>query len=387
MMRRTVTGIILLGLLSLACTKNQNTLKLFLQKVQTEHVPAQKKQLVEAFIHNHSWPYVQGSEACFIFQDSLRDSVALSGDMNSWKPDSVRMHRITGTDYFYVTQTFPLDARIEYKFVSGKNNVLDPLNPVTAAGGFGSNSVLRMPEYVFPKWILANRNSEITVPDTLQFKSRLLKNSRTIFVYSHPGASQNSPLILFNDGGDYLKFGSASIVLDNLIADGKIPPVHALFVNPINRMQEYWLNDAYLNMLFTELLPQIKQQYGWHPALTGMGGVSLGGVISLYALKQYNRQLDFVFSQSGALWIEKEKIISVLKQLPKANKSFPRMWFDYGSFEGMESVHQKLENILQEKQIPYGKNIYHEGHNWANWRAHLDRVLTFCLQRKSSDER
>jgi len=377
----------LVGLLSLACTKNQNKLEVFLQKVQKESSSVQKKQLTETFIHSHSWPYVQDSEACFIFQDSLQDSVALSGDMNGWKPDSIRMHNIKGTDYFYVTQTFSTDARIEYKFVTGKNYVLDPLNPVTAAGGFGSNSVLRMPEYVFPKWILANRNSELTVPDTLPFKSRLLKNSRTVFVYSHAGASKNSPLILFNDGGDYLRFGSASIILDNLIAAGKIPPVHALFVNPVNRMHEYWLNDAYLNMVFTELLPQIKKQYSWEPKSTGMGGVSLGGVTALYALQKYSQQLNFVFSQSGALWIEKEKIIDNLQALQPVKGKFPLVWFDFGSFEGMGAVHQKLENLLQEKQVQYGKNIYHEGHNWANWRAHLDRVLTFCLQRKSSDER
>jgi enterochelin esterase family protein len=381
-MRYFITGIIFVLLMSPACSKKESQLERFLHNVQKESSSVQKKQVVEEFIHSHTWPYVQGNEVCFMFRDSLHDSVALAGDMNGWKPDSIRMCKIKGTDYFYVIQNFPADARLEYKFVRGKEYVPDPLNPVTSTGGFGINSVLRMPEYVFPKWILANRNSEITVPDTIQFKSRLLKNSRMVFIYSHAAASKNSPLILFNDGGDYLTYGSASIVLDNLVAAGRIPPVHAVFINPVNRMREYWLNDAYLNMVFMELLPQIKQRYGWMPESTGLGGVSLGGVTALYALKKHSSQLDFVFSQSGALWIEKEKIIHSIQQLTPVTQTFPRVWFDFGSFEGVETVHQKLELLLRQKQIPYGKQIYPEGHNWANWRAHLDRVLQFCLQKE-----
>ena len=307
--------------------------------------------------------------------------------MNGWRPDALPMHNIKGTDYVYITQKFPMDARIEYKFVRGNEYFTDPLNPFTASGGFGNNSVLCMPEYVFPKWILANRNSEITVPDTIQFKSRLLKNSRTVYIYSHARAAKNSPLILFNDGGDYLKYGSASVVLDNLIAAGRIPPVHALFVNPVNRMKEYGFNDAYLTMLFTELLPQITQKRNWNPASIGLGGVSMGGVTALYALRDFSSQLDFVFSQSGALWIEQENILDTIRQLKPVKGKFPRVWFDFGSFEGMGNVHRKLETLLKEKQVVYGKQMYHEGHNWANWRAHLDSALTFCLQKGNSNER
>ena len=57
----------------------------------------------------------------------------------------------TDTDLWYRKESFEPNARLDYKLViNGSRWILDPQNPNTIAGGFGSNSELAMPEYEQP---------------------------------------------------------------------------------------------------------------------------------------------------------------------------------------------------------------------------------------------
>lgn len=337
-----------------------------------------RSKIFNEFINQQAeFPLIEDSIVYFLFKDSLHQSAYLAGDMNSWKADSLPMQRLEGTAYFFIAQKFPRDARLEYKFVVDSQYVLDPLNKKRERGGHGYNSVFFMHGYRFPKETLLDRAKEISLVDTFSYAAAKKDTARKIFYYHHAQATAASPLIIFNDGQEYLELGAAAIVLDNLTGAKRIPPVNALFVNPLKRRKEYWLNDKYLSMVFSDLLPRVRSMYGLSPQAIGMGGVSLGGVISLYALKDYSYQLDFVFLQSGALQIDNEMILRVLTNVPAVKT---KVYYDYGTFEGMDAVHGRLTELLQQKNMIFSHNTYNEGHNWGNWRAHLAAALEYCLK-------
>jgi len=93
-------------------------------------------------------PFVEGTKANFIYIGSANSS-AVAGDFNSWDPNNSKMTKISGTNFFFRTETFELNARLDYKLVLNNSNwIQDPENLNQISGGFGPNSELAMPEYI-----------------------------------------------------------------------------------------------------------------------------------------------------------------------------------------------------------------------------------------------
>ena len=359
-----------------SCSQNTEGFQSFLQGI--DNSPAKDKQiLLDAYVKKHTWPQVEGEKVYFLVKDSLHKNIYLSGDMNSWTADSVALQNITGTAYHFVEQTYPRNSRLEYKFVADSLWLRDLLNPIVTQNSPTENSVLMMPGYRFPTETLLIKENRTSSLDTLLFTRGNSGIPRELYIYRHPAADPNSPFIIFNDGPDYLRFGQARIILDNLIAGKRIPAVNAVFIEPLNRMKEYCMDDSYLFLIFKNILPKIKREFPQINTKTvGIGGVSLGGLISVYALKDYASEIDFVFSQSGSFWIEEQKILNELKDLKKPL----RIYLDKGVFEKSQEPHINLAGLLTEKQIEHKYILHNEGHNWSNWRAHLSQALQYCLK-------
>ena len=376
--RKSISSAILLAagfLILISCSGEPKTFSDVLVKVQGKPV-AQAEIMIRDFCQRHDFPFTEDSVAYFLVENKTDSPAFVAGDFTQWRPDSIALKQIGKTHFYFAALKFPLNARLEYKFVIGKQWLLDPLNPFKEQGGYGENSVLMMPKYRFPREALLNPKLRISHLDTLIFKSRLLKNKRKIILYQHPKAKDKAPLLIFNDGSEYLRFARARIILDNLIGDNRIRPINVLFIDPVHRNKEYWLNDKYLRMVFRELLPFVLQRYGLHPDTLGFGGASLGGEIALYALKDYGKQLNFVFSQSGAVWIDNAKVLNVLQSIPEIKT---KIYASYGLFEGkgIQQGHQRLKSILKKKNVLFKLEKIPEGHNWGNWRGHLKDALIF----------
>ncbi len=324
-----------------------------------------------------SFPVIEDSVVYFLYRNAVDIPVFLTGDFNSWSGQGRPFLKIIGTDLYYNRQVFPIDARVEYKLIVGKEWQLDSLNANTSEGGYGLNSLVFMPDYRFPLETLRHRHQLYTVPDTMRYRVGG-KEYRT-YVYHHPSAGLESPLLIFNDGGDYIRFGQATVVLDNLTETQRIPPVNALFVDPVDRMKEYWINAPYLERLLEGVLPAVKEQNHWQPEKIYMGGVSLGGLTALYALKKYSSELDGIFSQSGSFWVDSLRIVDELKTADMTGKS---VFVSYGSFENQDKRQQAVINLLKQKKVRLKIRTIHDGHNWGNWSGVLDDALIFLLSAK-----
>jgi enterochelin esterase family protein len=357
-----------------------------LQRLESEPVET-RRTLADGWLRRNpsiAFPVTDDSLANFVFINDTVRTVSVAGDFNQWNPGADSLMRVPGTDWFVLTRAFESDARLDYKFVlDGRNWILDPRNPATCTGGYGPNSEFAMPGYVPPKEIRCNPDISHGTLDTLSFRSAILNNDRNVFVYRPPAYLDSStdrfPTLYVNDGGEYLALGSMRNVLDNLIHSGKIRETIVVFINPVDRNREYWMNAKYGSMLSDELVPWIDARY-WtipKPSMRGIFGASLGGLSAVDAAVSHQDVFGLCASQSGAFWVDDEAVVARVRSAPVINGRF---YLDWGAYEpSIQDIHLKMCTILRAKGCDVKVMKFHEGHSWGSWRAHLDEALTFLF--------
>ena len=339
-----------------------------------------KSSIVDSFMNVvERFPYIEGdTSVSFIYRGSA-NRVNVPGDFNSWNPNSSPMTHLSSTNFWYRSQTFESDARLDYKFVlNGSNWILDPRNPYQVLGGFGPNSELRMPEYVLPPEI--EYRPEIphgTLRDTTFFSTNL-GNSRRIRVYTPPRyevSSNSFGMILFHDGLEYVSLADADHVLDYLIWTRRIQPVIAVFVPPVNRTPEYAgnLKDEFTAFIVEEIIPWVDSRYRTltDPAHRATLGASNGGNIALWLGLQHPEVFGNIAAQSSNV---QESISSGFQDGPKLDLKF---YLDIGTYDIslLIPLVRNFRQLLESKGYTLEYHEFHEGHSWRNWRAHIDNAL------------
>ena len=367
-----------------------------LAEALSEARPRNRDKVVTGFMtaNRTRFPLIEGSLVTFVYRGKAEIGAFVPSDLNRWDTRADRMTRLADTDFHYRTLELPLDARIDYKLYVDNVWMLDPLNPITVRGGFGDNSAFAMPAYIEPEEILEQKSIAHGTLETHEFKSVALANTRRVQVYLPAGyspkmvaGSEIAPgtpaayagthrAIFVQDGGEYITLGSMITVLDNLIAAGAIPPVVAIFVDPVDRNSEYWLNSGYERMVVDELVPFIRERYdvARDPAKTAIMGASLGGEISVMMGLGHPEVFGKVASQSGVVGLGDDRLILAVAGGPKLAVDF---YLDCGRFGEPLEENRRMREALAAKGYLFKYQEFNEGHSWGNWRAHLDDLLTF----------
>jgi len=358
----------------LGCKRTPDNFKAFLLKLID--VPmGQRQRSMDKWMHGKQLPIIEREQVYFIYRNIKDIPVFLTGDMNGWQKETIPFLKIIGTDYYYCEQHYNSKTRLEYKFIVDNKWILDSLNVEKSLGGYGENSLLFMPDYEYSPYILQDRQKSYTELDSSKFNSPTMSGVYDTWFYRNIQADSSSPLLIFNDGGDYLKYAYTAIVLDNLIRENKIPSCQALFLQPKKRMKEYWLNKKFTQMIFNEYLPWAERKYKIDKiAQRYIGGASLGGLCAFYALG--TGKLNGAFAQSPSFWVDSVKIID---QLRTAHIDKQKLYFDFGTLEKQDNVQNTMIAFLESKNAQFKYNTWPEGHNWGNWRGHLDRALIYLL--------
>ena len=375
---------ILLIILS-SIINSQSQFQQFIDHVNSLSTVQQKVAAVDSFMiyaRSIGIPFIEDSTANFIYLGNY-SSVTAAGDFNNWSATAWSLTRLSQTNFWYRSQTFEMDARLDYKFVlNGSNWILDPENPNTCSGGFGPNSELAMPSYVQPWEIQYNPN---ILHGTVVAKSIYSTNvsvSYQLNIYLPPGYDTSSsltyPTAYFQDGAEYISLGSAVKVIDNLIDSNKIKPLIAVFVTPNNRNEEYAFSKRNQYRLFfvNELVPYIENNYKTitSPDNRLVLGDSFGGNIS--ALISYNHPEVFGLCglHSAAFWPNNYEALVMITSGPIKDIKWSSIWGTY------ESIYPELRSF-RDFMIGNGCEIdwleRPEGHSWGLWRASLDRMLEY----------
>jgi enterochelin esterase-like enzyme len=329
-------------------------------------------------------PMIEEPLVNFIYYGPQARRVELTGEFNQWgrSGQAIPMAPLGASGFFYHSMQLNEPARLEYKFIVDGNWQLDPFCPNQVDNGLGdSNSYFVVGDFQEPpelQWVDEISHGRV---EQFEFSSQRLNNTRQVYVYLPAGYdadhAQRFGSLYVHDGGEYLERAKMANVLDNLIAEGRIPTLVAVMVDPVNRMEEYWANDRYLEFLCEELLPEIEQRYRTAPdrKARGVMGASLGGLISVYAALSRPDLFSLIAGQSSALMMEEQKLAAMVPGI--RGVSF-RFYFDVGKYEPrFIPAHERFIRLLKKKRWPTFYQELPGGHNWTSWRAHLKDLLIF----------
>ncbi|HSS21629.1 MAG TPA: alpha/beta hydrolase-fold protein [Pyrinomonadaceae bacterium] len=253
------------------------------------------------------------------------------------------------------------------------------------------------------------------------FHSKALNNDRDIIVYLPPNYDSDKRKrysVFYMHDGQNLFDGATSFIpgqewradetAQQLIAAGKIEPliVVGIYNTGKDRIDEYTpaqdpkykmggKADLYGRFLVEELKPFIDRTYrtksdGKH---TGLGGSSLGGLVSLYVALKYPRVFGRAAMISPSVWFADKHIVRFVDSLLQRPRV--RIWLDIGTKEGSNAEEANravldtrlLRDTLIKKGWKLEKDLKYfeaEGaeHNEKAWAARLEPILLFLFGRK-----
>lgn len=340
-----------------------------------------KQALVDSFLFwansETGIPYIEDSTAYFLYFNGANVTVQIAGDFSNWSPEGQNFSFLTGTNLYYKGISFENDARLDYKLVVNGNWILDPLNPHTCSGGYGPNSELSMLGYIQPPEIQTYPIPHGTMSSTT-FSDTTQGRTRTIRIYTPPGYAESDMTYrtaYFLDGSEYVTLASAANILDFLIAESMIPPIIGVFTDPTDRMAEYSYDYDFMNMFIGELVPWVDETYRTmaEPEARAITGVSLGGLTSLLFTIQHPEVFANCGAYSPAIWFG-----DLIGQYSDQPVLPVKIYMDAGTYEpSIYHSASQLQDILEDQGWEHDYRVWHEGHSWGAWRAHLDNSLIY----------
>ncbi|MFM9371359.1 enterochelin esterase [Streptomyces sp. Da 82-17] len=223
-------------------------------------------------------------------------------------------------------------------------------------------------------------------------RSERLGNERRVWVYEPAGHGETArgdlPVLVLFDGESWQPELGVATLLDNLIADGRIPPVVALLPEALDnttRWAELGCADRFVDFLADELLPWAAERLPVtsDPARTVLAGQSLGGLTAAYAALRAPHRFGNVLSQSGSFWWPAgEAGAELVTELVRASPRLPvRFRLSAGEQEWvLLPSSRRLRDALRERgyaDASYGE--FNGGHDWLCWRTELADGLVELL--------
>jgi len=198
--------------------------------------------------------------------------------------------------------------------------------------------------------------------------------------------------------GNYWRVGETA---DELTLAGEIEPliIVGIYNTGKHRIDEYTpvedkrlgggQADAYGQMLVEELKPFIDRTYRTLPgaAHCGLGGSSLGGLVTLYLGLRYTWMFTKLAVMSPSVWWRNRSILKTVNQIRR--KPDLKIWLDIGTKESDRALPdaQELNLALVKKGWVEGRDLRYlevpeAGHNEIAWAARVAPMLKFLFPAK-----
>jgi enterochelin esterase-like enzyme len=253
-----------------------------------------------------------------------------------------------------------------------------------------------------------------------EFRSRVFRNTRFLRVWLPPGydvaenAGRHYPVLYLNDGQNLFEtataFGGVEWQVDEsadrLIREGAVPPLIVVGIDNTGkeRLREYMPHRSlhprmlrvqgkhYPDFLMKEVMPFVEQNYrvATRPEDTGLGGSSLGALISLYTAIARPGIFGRLLLESPSLWASNRQLI---KESRSVTNWPERIFLAAGTAEGgraelsrtvVDDVRELAailrRAVLSEKRL---RLVIKEGagHTEAAWAERFPEALQFLFGR------
>ncbi|MBN3828950.1 DUF3327 domain-containing protein [Burkholderia sp. Ac-20384] len=388
-----------------------------------EPVPAQPAR-TDATIARGLNPPDEATRLVTFLWRGARDNVRVLGSP-SGEHDTLR--HLPGSDVWYRSYVVPATTRISYLLApdvpeldlddgARRRAILataqrDPLNPHAfmhpAPDPFQGKSVLELRDAPPQPWIAPRANVPVGSLTAYRFASTVLGNTRDVYLYRPAGYRADDParaLVVVFDAHAYVDTVPTPTILDNLIAEGRVPRTAALIVgNPdgATRGRELPPNPAFARFLAEELMPWARREGVSAPAArTVIAGSSYGGLASAYAALRHPELFGNVLSQSGSFWWApaegdaRTRAAGWLTREYASRERLPvRFYLESGRFEdgkgpgGIGTTSRHMRDVLQAKgyEVRYASTA--SGHDYLHWRGSLACGLVALIGTPGQGER
>lgn len=329
--------------------------------------------------------------------------------------DHENLERIGASDIWFKSFAVPADTRLSYQLAPDVPDVPgtarerrvailstaqeDPFNhhpwPADGIDRFDRDSVFELPGAP-PQPYLAEKNNPKGTLQKIMVKSEALGNEREITIYRpagfDPGDRENVLLFMFDAAESLTKIPTPT-VLDNMIAEGKIPPTVAVFIanpGPDARARELPANPVFADFMAEQVLPLAIRETGiaHDPSRTVLAGMSYGGLASMTVALRHPELFGNVLSMSGSYWwsppgtpADRQEYVAGLiaeKPVPRVRVFLSAGLFETGASRGVASIidtNRHLRNMLLAKNTQVIYREYAGGHDYLIWRGAISDGL------------
>lgn len=343
------------------------------------------------------------------------ERMAVFGEMFGMDSENTQLEKLEGTDLWYRTWQVRGDAQSLYMFIVNEKEEqewddldfrMDPFNPnkyVCIEDEKNpedqyllckEESYIRLPEFKEKNWTIEKKDMPKGEVEVIEdFESKVLNNKRRIWVYTPAGYNNDSEpmgLAVFTDGWEYVHVTKVITTFDNLIAEGKIPAMCAVFIESNDdRDKELTCSEKFTNFVMNELLPWVKTTYNIKndESKNLIAGFSYGGLIASFIAFKYPEIFPKVLCQSGGMyWKEKgddnEKGL-ILRMYEKGVKQPLDFYMTFGEFEKESERHYKANKdfakILKDKGYNVEYREFNGGHTYTDIDIELGNGILYLL--------
>ncbi len=303
--------------------------------------------------------------------------------------------------------TEPLQPDIYgYSLVADGVGLIDPGNPLMKPNLLNTQSAVDVPGPPSLPWEISD------VPrGTVHrhfYKSGVVGDNRDVYVYTppdyNPTASTLYPVLYLlhgfsDDASGWTAVGRANVILDNLIAQGKVKPM--LIVMPLGygapeivtrtgpplrdpglRMKNM---DKFRDALFTEVIPRVEGSYRVIKDRNSraIAGLSMGGAESLYTgLNAIDRFAWIGSFSAGGLGEDFDTTFPKLDA--RASERLNLLWVACGTEDGLIKTNRNLREWLKTKGVRHADIETPGVHSWMVWRRNLAEFTPLLFQNKTT---
>jgi len=229
-----------------------------------------------------------------------------------------------------------------------------------------------------PPWL---DDDPVGKPESTTIASRILKAELPALIWTHPDATERSPLLVAHDGPEYVEHSSLLTYL------GRLPPLRAALIGPVDRNEIYSASARYSRALAEDVLPQLPAA----PVRIGLGA-SLGALSLFHTHRRHPDSFDALFLQSGSFFRRAEsyernfpRYERIVRFVGGVHRNRPDRAIPIvlacGTVEENLAANRALEASLRTRGYDARLHEFRDGHNWVAWRDSFHPQLLRLLQR------
>ncbi|HYM07126.1 MAG TPA: alpha/beta hydrolase-fold protein [Terriglobales bacterium] len=296
-----------------------------------------------------------------------------------------------------------------YSFSVDGIHVLDPHNVTLKPSFFNVDNVFLVPGHPPLAWEPAD------VPHGVvhhhYYHSTIVGINSEYYVYTPPGfdpaSKQKYPVLYLlhgysDDPSAWTSMGKANVILDNLLAQGKVKPMIVVMplgygtMEVISRGWTTWRDPELIrrnytrfsDALFQEVMPLVKQEYPLSDKREdhAVAGLSMGGAESLRVGLNHIDDFAYVggFSSAPVGGVDYASVFPGISEqsAPGINARLRLLWISCGTEDGLFDGNQKFIAFLKQKGLQPTAIQTPGMHVWTVWRDNLSHFAPLLFQSK-----